>query len=122
MTAIRHPGKLAVQARYWRLHGRPDVAERLEAALVAGARCKRCGRTLTDPVSIAAGIGPECGKTDVPHRVVLYVPEGGHPWQFRAYCLGCSWAWDGIGDPETVKRQHEQLNDPAATTKPDEEP
>ena len=55
-----HPGKVATQARYWRLHGRPDIAERLEASLVEGGRCKRCGRTLTDPASITVGIGPDC--------------------------------------------------------------
>ena len=26
------------------------------------ARCLRCGRILTDPVSIARGVGPECWK------------------------------------------------------------
>jgi len=25
-----------------------------------GARCKRCGRPLKDPYSIAVGMGPEC--------------------------------------------------------------
>jgi hypothetical protein len=26
------------------------------------SQCKRCGRTLTDPKSVAAGIGPRCAK------------------------------------------------------------
>lgn len=28
-------------------------------------RCRRCGRTLTDPASVEQGIGPECIKTAV---------------------------------------------------------
>jgi hypothetical protein len=66
VTGVRHPGKLAYQARYWRAHGRDDVAERLEADLVAAGRCKRCGRTLTDPASIERGVGPECLKREEP--------------------------------------------------------
>jgi hypothetical protein len=57
-----NPTKLARQATYWRRHGRADVAERLEAALVAAGRCKMCGRTLTDPASLRGGIGPECRR------------------------------------------------------------
>lgn len=30
------------------------------AALVRSGRCCRCGRKLTDPTSVEAGIGPDC--------------------------------------------------------------
>jgi hypothetical protein len=63
MTArLAHPGKTAAQAAYWRAHGRPDVAERLEAQLAAASRCRRCGRSLTDPASVARGVGAECAS------------------------------------------------------------
>jgi len=65
MTArLAHPAKLAAQAAYWRAHGRPDIAERLEGALVAAARCKRCGRPLRDPASVADSTGPECKRKE----------------------------------------------------------
>lgn len=32
----------------------------LEAVLAKRGRCRRCGRELTNPVSIARGVGPEC--------------------------------------------------------------
>jgi hypothetical protein len=32
--------------------------------------CSRCGRVLTDPASIAAGIGPECAEQDAADREV----------------------------------------------------
>jgi hypothetical protein len=57
---LDHPAKLARQAAYWRTRGRADVAEALEAELAGAGRCKRCGRTLTDPASIARGLGPDC--------------------------------------------------------------
>jgi hypothetical protein len=60
----QNPVKLARQAAYWRVHGRTDVAERIEADLAAAGRCRRRGRTLTDPVSIAAGVGPECATKE----------------------------------------------------------
>ena len=60
MTGLAHPAKLAGQAAYWRAHGRGDVADRLEAQLVGDGRCRRCGRALTDPVSVERGVGPEC--------------------------------------------------------------
>jgi hypothetical protein len=68
MTRLDHPGKLARQARYWRDHGRGDVAERLEGELVAAGRCRICGRTLTDPGSVAAGVGPECAARIIKDR------------------------------------------------------
>lgn len=37
-----------------------EVAAMLEAALGELVCCRRCGRHLTHPTSIAAGIGPEC--------------------------------------------------------------
>jgi hypothetical protein len=60
VSRLAHPAKTARQAAYWRRHGRPDIAQTLEAALAAAGRCRRCGRTLTDPVSVEAGEGPEC--------------------------------------------------------------
>jgi hypothetical protein len=43
------------------------VRERLAACAerLAGS-CRICGRTLTDPDSLAAGIGPECAKALAP--------------------------------------------------------
>ena len=64
MTAPEHPAKLALQARYWRLAGHTDTAERIEAELVAAGRCRRCGRTLTDPDSVSRGIGPDCASKE----------------------------------------------------------
>jgi hypothetical protein len=58
------PAKLALAARYHRTHGRTDLPDRLEAELHAASRCRMCGRTLTDPDSIAAGIGPDCAQRD----------------------------------------------------------
>jgi hypothetical protein len=60
MICLRNPAKLARQAAYWRQHDRADTAERIEAALVASGHCKVCGRTITDELSLARGIGPEC--------------------------------------------------------------
>lgn len=63
-TRLRHPAKLARQAAYWRAHGRLDVAERLEAELQQAGRCRRCGRTLTDPDSMARDLGPDCARLE----------------------------------------------------------
>jgi hypothetical protein len=38
----------------------------IERELINAGRCWRCGRTLTDPASVLAGIGPDCAKTDNP--------------------------------------------------------
>jgi hypothetical protein len=57
---VKHPAKLAAQARYWRAKGQDDLADVLEAELVALGRCRRCGRGLTDPTSLKAGLGPDC--------------------------------------------------------------
>lgn len=35
------------------------------------AQCKRCGRTLRDPKSVAAGVGPTCAKRIAANAVVL---------------------------------------------------
>lgn len=60
MTGIAHPRKTARAAAWHRAHGNAGTAESLEAELAGAGRCKRCGRPLTDPESIAAGIGPDC--------------------------------------------------------------
>lgn len=39
-----------------------DARGQLEALLAGLHRCRCCGRTLTDPASIGAGIGPECQR------------------------------------------------------------
>jgi len=56
------PAKVAMAAKYYRLHGRPDLADRLEAELLAAGRCRRCGRRLTDPTSLVVGLGSECRR------------------------------------------------------------
>jgi hypothetical protein len=56
------PTKAALAAAYWRARDRAEVAERIEADLVRAGRCRRCGRLLTDPVSIERGVGPDCTK------------------------------------------------------------
>jgi hypothetical protein len=62
---LKHPAKMARQAAYWRAHGRAEVAERLEAELAGAGRCKRCGRALRDPESVADSIGPECRRKNL---------------------------------------------------------
>lgn len=42
--------------------GADSQAEAGKAYAVASGCCYRCGRTLTTPESVAAGIGPECSK------------------------------------------------------------
>jgi hypothetical protein len=59
-TRLRHPGKLAAAVIYYRERGNVEAAERIELELAAARRCRRCGRTLTDPVSVELGIGPDC--------------------------------------------------------------
>jgi hypothetical protein len=135
---LEHPAKLARLAGYWRRRDRPDVAETIEADLVAAGRCRKCGRSLSDPVSIAAGIGPECASKEEPvtdprarraratrdairserqadsqpHRVEPYLPDPGFPFTWRARCTkpGCRWTWDGIGRFEHFQAEHEALN------------
>ncbi len=38
----------------------PELAGAVEAALDHAERCRRCGRRLTDPDSVARKIGPDC--------------------------------------------------------------
>jgi hypothetical protein len=52
--------KAAAAARYYRERGDLQRAEALEDGLRAAGRCQDCGRRLSDPVSVAAGIGPDC--------------------------------------------------------------
>jgi hypothetical protein len=74
----RRPG-LAAQKAAWhrqqaercRQHGEInhevshyDRADNYEAVLDRLERCRRCGRALTDPVSIGRKIGPECVRKD----------------------------------------------------------
>lgn len=37
--------------------------------------CNRCGRPLTDPVSVARGMGPECAARDKPPAPELPMPK-----------------------------------------------
>jgi hypothetical protein len=59
-AGVRSPYKTARAAAWYRLHGKPEQAERLEAQLAAAGRCRRCGRTLTDPESVSRGTGRDC--------------------------------------------------------------
>lgn len=73
-TYAAHPGKAARKLRWVRLqlaaaraagdtHAADqwdDARGQLEALLNAVGRCRCCGRLLRDPVSVKAGIGPEC--------------------------------------------------------------
>jgi hypothetical protein len=61
---ILHPRKAAEAAAYWRRKGSTVHAARIEADLAAQGYCRRCGVRLTDPESIARGIGPDCAKKD----------------------------------------------------------
>jgi hypothetical protein len=123
-----HPAATVRAVAYYRRNGDTERAERLEEMLAAYGMCKRCGRKLTDPTSVERGTGPECATkdqlgrvpSDPPHRVVLgptqpWYDDRGEP---RAWCTkdGCRWTWAGVGSFDHVKRQHEQLNDPTATT------
>jgi hypothetical protein len=60
------PGKVADAARWYRGQGNVQAAEELEYVLAKKGRCKRCGRLLTDPKSVADSIGPECRKKAAP--------------------------------------------------------
>lgn len=42
------------------------TAATFEALLDHQSRCRRCGRPLTDPTSVEAGIGPECARQTGP--------------------------------------------------------
>jgi hypothetical protein len=75
-TYGRRPGKaaqklawVAEQCRRARARGDQTEADQwdaargeLEALLARIGACRRCGRLLRDPVSVAAGIGPECRR------------------------------------------------------------
>jgi hypothetical protein len=60
------PGKLADAARYYRRMGQLTIAQHWENELAKAGRCKRCGRLLTDPRSVADSIGPECRRKGLP--------------------------------------------------------
>lgn len=49
-----------VAGRFAEAHQRAEQAARLHAELAGEQRCRECGRKMTDPESIARGIGPEC--------------------------------------------------------------
>jgi hypothetical protein len=55
------PTKMARAVAWYRLHGRDDPADALEAELARAGRCRRCGRALTDPASSAAS-APNAGS------------------------------------------------------------
>src|SRR5687768_16621827 len=54
------------------------IARGLARRGIAGpTKCRRCGQLLTDPVSIRAGIGPECAEQDrAERRLVAAWPRG----------------------------------------------
>jgi hypothetical protein len=54
------PGKVADAARWYRRQGNVQAAEELEYVLAHVGRCIRCGRLLTNAVSVDRAIGPEC--------------------------------------------------------------
>lgn len=56
------PAKMALAIKYYRARGRDDLADQLEAELTSAGRCRRCGRPLSDPVSIERGIGSDCWR------------------------------------------------------------
>jgi hypothetical protein len=58
--APARPRKLAWQARYWRVNGRGDIAERIEEELAEADRCRICGKALRDKTSVSRGMGPKC--------------------------------------------------------------
>lgn len=60
MTKLVRPRKAAALAVHYRTIGATATAERIEADLAREQRCRRCGTILTDPESIARGIGPDC--------------------------------------------------------------
>jgi hypothetical protein len=41
-----------------------------------------------------------------------YRPDPESIWEWRAYCTGCRWRWDGVGSFEQAKTEHENLNQP----------
>jgi hypothetical protein len=60
----RHGGELS-DARAMRLassllKAHPWRSKKLKAGALKPTRCQRCGCSLSDPESIAAGFGPEC--------------------------------------------------------------
>lgn len=57
---VRNPAKLAARARWYRTHDNPVDADRIEKLLTSAHLCRRCGRELTDPASVEAGIGRDC--------------------------------------------------------------
>lgn len=72
----KRPGKAAARLAWLRQHAaearqRGDEfeadqlsaeADEVEAVLAQLGRCRICGRTLTDPVSVRLGIGPDCRR------------------------------------------------------------
>jgi len=59
----QHEGSTPVRALTWALDmlsGRVDGSKCPAAEILPSTRCCRCGRKLTTPDSVKAGIGPEC--------------------------------------------------------------
>lgn len=76
MVVIRNPGKMARHAAYARARGMDDTADTLEDALTRAGRCRRCGRDLSDPISVKRGVGPDCWQRALDQAVDRH-PAGG---------------------------------------------
>jgi len=59
-----NPAKIAQAAAYYRNLNQFERAHFYETILIEQGRCKRCGKTLTDPTSVHRGLGPECVKKE----------------------------------------------------------
>ncbi len=66
------------------------MADVVAEALRAEGRCERCGRRLTDPVSVERGVGPDCARREGPAEAV------GAP---RAVDSPLTWSGDARNSP-----------------------
>ena len=79
--AENYPRKAAQLAADARARGDHPHANKLHTALTALMHCANCGRPLTDPPSIARGIGPDCWpridpawRQSISHRLEAEAP------------------------------------------------